>query len=168
MSGPPCGTAPRRAGFRPLPGVRVVRRFVCLLAVALLVLPSLGFDAPKEYDGATEMKGLEGEWRLMALTVGGHREDAARERMVTFGRGSFVYRYDSGGEIARGTYTADQSQTPAHPDETIMTGPQAGQVWMILYRVDGDTLRIASNPGGTRPRDFIDSHVVETYRRVRK
>jgi uncharacterized protein (TIGR03067 family) len=144
-----------------------MRRFVCLLAGVLLVVPSLGSDSP-EYDGATEMKGLEGEWRLTALTVGGHREDAPRKLMATFGRESFVRYYDSGGVIARGTYTADQSRTPAHLDETIMTGPQAGQVWMNLYRVDGDTLRIASNPGGTRPRDFGDSHVVETYRRVRK
>jgi hypothetical protein len=42
-----------------------MRRIVCLLA-ALLVLPSLGSDSPKEYDGTTAWDdGLQGTWEAV-------------------------------------------------------------------------------------------------------
>jgi uncharacterized protein (TIGR03067 family) len=140
---------------------------ILLLPVALLVLPLLGSDAPRGYDGAAEMDDLEGVWRRTAVTFNGRESDLGLEQEVTFGRGSFVYRL--GGHEMRGAYTADRGRTPAQLDESFEAGPNAGRVWTNLFRVEGDTLRIAYNKAGTRPRDFGDSDLfVETYRRVRR
>src|SRR5262245_27862133 len=44
-----------------------MRRTVCLLAIALLVLPSLGSDAPKEYDGTTKRDDVQGTWEFVGF-----------------------------------------------------------------------------------------------------
>src|SRR5262245_49317447 len=139
-----------------------MRRLLLPLA-ALLVLPLLGSDAPKDYGGATEMNELQGVWRRTGLTINGQEADLGPEREVMFGRRSVVYRV--GSMEIRGTYTAERSKTPAHLDETLAGGPNAGGPWLSLYRVEGDTLCIAYKEGA-RPRDFDAPFLfVETYRR---
>src|SRR5262249_52284330 len=80
-------------GFLPPSGVRAMRRIVCLLAGVLLVVPSLGSDAPKEYDGATERDELEGTWELVGIECRPVQEGPSNQCVVTFRGGRFTKSY---------------------------------------------------------------------------
>jgi uncharacterized protein (TIGR03067 family) len=134
---------------------------LCLLFVALLVLPLLGSDDPPQYDGATEKPELAGSWRYVSYEVG--RQRAQGHGTKTYRRGSFVYEYN--GHVSGGTFAAGADWL----DETF---PQeGGRVLKCIYRIDSDTLRIAYKVSGKgeRPRGFDDKQdlAIDTYKRVK-
>jgi uncharacterized protein (TIGR03067 family) len=135
------------------------------LFAALLVLPSLGSDAPKEYDGATELDALQGTWRRIALKHDGRDVPLEGEEMiVTYLSGKFVWP----GNVV-GSYTVDTSRKPAHLTETI-EGVLRRRPEKSIYRIDGDTLQVGSATGQPRdwPHSFDDKNlVIVTYKRVK-
>jgi uncharacterized protein (TIGR03067 family) len=138
-----------------------MHRTVCLLA-ALLVLPALGSDSPKEYDDKAETDGLEGSWRLVTWEFNGGGAIPTVGTITFHGR-RFVE--DNG---TRGTFTTDTQRKPAHFDQTYATGDFAGQTYIGIYQRDGDTLRIAIHSGGElRPKDFNSNgrFIVQTWER---
>jgi uncharacterized protein (TIGR03067 family) len=147
-----------------------MRRTVCLLA-ALFVLPSLGSDAPKEYDGATGRDDLQGEWeRVSAAPVGGKAViSLPGECVETFRDGRWVYR-DKGRVISEGVYRADYTRRPCALDESTTAEKEAGQTRRFIYRVDGDTLRTAFVPGSREyPKSFDQAGAWgATWKRVAK
>jgi uncharacterized protein (TIGR03067 family) len=148
-----------------------MRRSVCLLAVALLALPSLGSDAPKEYDGATERDELEGSWeRVSAAPVGGKAAiSLPGECVETFRDGRWVYK-DKGRVISEGVYRADSTRRPCALDESTTAEKEAGQARRFIFRVDGDTLRTAFVPGSREyPKSFDQTGAWgATWKRVKK
>jgi uncharacterized protein (TIGR03067 family) len=149
-----------------------MRRTVCLLAVVLLALPSLGSDAPKDYDGATAVadEELRGTWVLKKVERNGHLLMARRGDQTFRGR---VWEEKRGSDRRIGTYTADPSRNPCfldivHPDDP------PGTTRKYIYQVHGDTLKMAFiwEPG-ERPASFQDFEdkaglTVATYKRVKK
>jgi uncharacterized protein (TIGR03067 family) len=141
-----------------------------LLAVVLLVLPVLGSDTPKEYDGAAKADELEGSWAFVMGGVPGAMDfDVPRlPTVLTFRRGKWEYR--QGGEVmSEGVYATDTSRNPATLDETTKGGGQAVSERRILYRVDGDTLRTAYRVGeGERPKRFDEGGIyIVIWKRVK-
>ena len=138
-----------------------MRRTVCLLA-ALLVLPSLGSDAPKEYDGSMEEPSIEGTWRR--TTASGH------SLVMTFHSGDFTLAVGNT-VLGRGSYRIDSSRNPRLLDKAPTYGAYKGATVKCLYHIDGGgALRIAYTPSDPeqRPRWFTGEGVeVETYKRVR-
>jgi uncharacterized protein (TIGR03067 family) len=67
--------------------------------------------------------------------------------------------------VGTGGYTAEAGRKPAHLD--VVT---AGETNKYLYRIDGDTLRMARTKNGDpRPNTFDDADlVVFFYQRVKK
>jgi uncharacterized protein (TIGR03067 family) len=151
--------------LRPsLEGVVAMRRTVCLLAV-LLVLPSLGSDSPKEYDGATEGDGIEGKWQCIAY----QKQDPFQSVLIVRA-GTYTISYKDG-DVIEGNIRIDPNQNPAHLDENPLTGYLKGETLKCIYQIEGDTLRIAGLPGlyVQRPKGFNDPGIeVSTYKRVRK
>jgi len=148
-----------------------MRRFVCLLAGVLVVVPSLGSDSPREYDGATEMDGIEGTWRFVSAERIGGDVIWAGPPILTFRGGRYVGLRD-GRTVERGAYGVDNRQTPRHFDRFPESGPNRGLTLRYIYRVDGDTLKIAetSSPGLNveRPTGFTQNDVtILTWQRVR-
>jgi uncharacterized protein (TIGR03067 family) len=141
-----------------------MRRFVSLLTVALLVVPSLGSDEPKEYDGAVHEAGLQGRWRRVAAEFGGRSNLDPGSWVYSFRGGTYAISCN-GDVLQTGTYTADAGRLPAHLD--FLSGPGNEETWKYIYRVEGDTLRIANMPGGqVRPHAFDQKGVVlTTYER---
>jgi uncharacterized protein (TIGR03067 family) len=146
-----------------------MRRTVCLLA-ALLVLPSLGSDAPKEYDGTTEA-GLEGVWERVSATPAGGKAVIALpgECVETFRDGRWVYRH-KGRLVSEGVYRADYTRRPCALDESTTAEHEAGITRRFIFRLDGDTLRTAFVPGSReRPKSFDETGAwVATWKRVAK
>jgi len=149
-----------------------MRRFVCLLAGVLLVMPTLGSDTLREYDGeAVWDDGLQGTWQFVEGRSSGEIKILVPGGPVvrTFRRGRWEYRLN--GELeSEGVYATDTSRNPAYLDETTMAeGQAAGKTRKLLYRIDGDTLRTAiSSDGSERPDRFDESLYIVTWKRVKK
>jgi uncharacterized protein (TIGR03067 family) len=144
-----------------------MRRTVCLLA-ALLVLSSLGSDAPKEYEGATEIDGIEGVWRLIASESNGLTLCLKDSAVETYLNGK--WEYSSGDGSASGIYKADGRFSPAHLDRTHIIGENRPEITRTdIYRVDGDTLRVGRRKGGDgRPSSFGEKDVtILIYERIK-
>jgi uncharacterized protein (TIGR03067 family) len=138
-----------------------MRRIVCLLAGVLLVVPSVGSDAPREYDDKSEYVGIEGTWRW--TTTSGHA------LVLTFHSGGFTLAVENT-VLGRGSYRIDSSRYPLFLDKLPTYGPYKGVTVKCLYQIDGGALRIAYMPSDPeqRPRWFTGEGVeVETYKRVR-
>ena len=134
-----------------------MRRTVCLLA-ALLVLPALGSDTPKEYDEKITLDELDGVWRATGF---------GQEEMTCRG-GDFAV--EVGIDIIRGKYRSDNSCNPRHLDMIPSNSIAAGHTFNFIYQIDGDTLRIAGFRvrRTERPRGFDDENAfIEIYKRVK-
>jgi uncharacterized protein (TIGR03067 family) len=146
-------------------------RRTILLAGVLLSVVALGSDSPKGYDDKTEVAGIEGTWRLTELEFHGRKIDLPVQRVTTL-RGETYTVNVSKGEILRGSFHIDPAHKPPHLDWMPTSGTFKGHTVKCIYQIDGDTLRIASNPGvddkKQYPQGFNDNGaVVETYKRVK-
>jgi uncharacterized protein (TIGR03067 family) len=148
-----------------------MRGTVCLLATVMLVLPSLGSDSPKEYDGATARNELEGTWERVSATpaVGKTVIALPGECVETFRDGRWVYR-NKGRLVSEGVYRADDTRRPCALDESTTAEHEAGITRRFIYRLEGDTLRTAFVPGSREcPKSFDETGAwVATWKRVAK
>jgi uncharacterized protein (TIGR03067 family) len=140
----------------------------CLLA-ALLILPLLGSDSPKEYDDATAaIDELQGKWQLVAVRVERDKPfaEVTSASHITYRAGQ--WSSVSGFAGKRGTYTTNPTRWPSHLDVTPNSGQ--GGVRRYLYRVDGDTLQVAVGPDlRIRPTSFDEEGVtISMWKRVEK
>ena len=87
-----------------------MRRTVCLLAIALLVLPSLGSDAPKEYDGTTKRDDVQGTWEFVGFERDGKILPPAFSEVMIY-RGGAYTRIIEEKFVLRGRYRADPGHT---------------------------------------------------------
>jgi uncharacterized protein (TIGR03067 family) len=141
-----------------------MRRFVCLLAGVLLVVPSLGWDAPREYDGATKADELKGTWELVDHTMNGQK--LLYEEVITFRGGTFTSCFGKNTPM-KAPYRIDPTRTPAHYDYTL-----DGHHFRGIYQIHGDKLKVAlrTDPNDTqRPHGFGEQNLfISTYNRVKK
>jgi uncharacterized protein (TIGR03067 family) len=146
-----------------------MRRTVCLLAV-LLVVPSLGSDEPRGYEGqVTWDDGLQGAWRLVTFetpTLRINHENADPD-ILTFRAGKWER---SSVQISEaGTYTPSTGFAPARLDRTYTAGAYTGSTEKLIYCIDGDRLRIAARfKEGVRPGSFAEEALyIYTYQRMK-
>ena len=146
-----------------------MRRTLCLLTVVLAV-PSLGSDAPKEYDGAAENAGIEGVWVLVSAGPPGDQiVQPNGQSVLIFRGGRWVYKLD-GQFWNAGGYAADTGRNPASLDETTTLGFEAGNTRKFIYRLEGDRLRTAYRMNDAeRPERFDEDGIhVCVWKRVKK
>ena len=147
-----------------------MRRLPPALA-ALLVLPLLASDSPRGSDAATEYVGIEGTWRCVSVKHGGAEVQPLKgdEIGLVFRGGSYEESY-LGQRDRWGPCAVDAARRPARLDLGYAGGPHKGKVWQNIYRLDGDTLRIAyTGSPDARPASFDGNPGVwvHTYKRVR-
>src|SRR5579872_446904 len=137
-----------------------MRRTVCLLA-ALLVLPALGSDSPKEYDDRTEGPGIDGEWVIIGGTRNGRPVEPSAS-VLECRHGEFTWR----GTYFGGHYAFDLYQQPAHLDWT-----EGRATLKCIFRVEGNTFWMAyfTHENGERPSSFGGKGVEAlVFKRIRK
>jgi uncharacterized protein (TIGR03067 family) len=141
-----------------------------LLALVLLLcfVPGVRSDAPKEYDDAIKMDGLEGEWDKVDVLYGG--QHLGRSGHPTFLVRGQTFTWKGGGETTTGTYTVDTKTKPARTIQVPSSGPGTGTTWRMIYQVEGDRLTIAYLGVITEyPKGFDDpTAYVTTMKRVKK
>jgi uncharacterized protein (TIGR03067 family) len=147
-----------------------MRRTVYLLGVALLVLPSLGSDSPKEYDGATDADDIQGTWEEIRREKDNRVAFPDYRLVETYRGGTFIFNYEQRDTI-RGTYRLDPGCKPPHLDCCPSNGQTQGRTLKLIYEVKGDTLRIGyltHKDLSRRPQGFDDDGViVAVYKRVK-
>jgi uncharacterized protein (TIGR03067 family) len=134
-----------------------------LLIAALVIVPLLGSDSPRDYDDATQDAGIEGDWLLIRVEVDGEAlRDEKADRATTYRAGNFCW-----GGLTDGTYTIDSRFRPARLTEHTLV---SDTTYRNVFQIDGNTLRVAylksqsDYPTGFRDRREL---IVEVYRRVR-
>jgi uncharacterized protein (TIGR03067 family) len=145
-----------------------MRRIVWVLASVLLVVLSLGSDVPKEYDGATENGNLQGTWQVIAVELPSQGRHWKAGWVQTFRDGK-CWPAD-GIWLSVGTYTTDASHKPARMETTDLEGQDQGRIRKYIYRIDGDSLRIAwEDERETYPETFDGDDVfVITLKRMKR
>jgi uncharacterized protein (TIGR03067 family) len=142
-----------------------------LLLASLLLLCSVGgvhSDAPREYDDAVKMDGLEGEWDKVEVFYNG--QNLGRSGHPTFVVRGQTFTWKGGGETTNGTYTLDTTTKPARTIQLPSSGPGKGTTWRMIYQVEGDRLTIAYlGQISEYPKGFNDPNAYVTImRRVKR
>jgi uncharacterized protein (TIGR03067 family) len=143
-----------------------------MLLFALLVLPLLGSDSPKDYDGASEADDIRGTWELTSIGapgIGINMRPPSDGCVTTFRGGTYTNRYYDG-ETIHGSYCVAPCRKPSHLDLRPSGGIYRGQTWKKIYEIEGATLRVAHDTDADcRPEGFSDRHVILLiYKRVKK
>jgi uncharacterized protein (TIGR03067 family) len=148
--------------------MEIVPMRLVLLFAAILVLPLLGSDSSREYDGATvKTDVLDGSWEVTEMNFNG--SDVSFHRTILAFRGG-NYTETGGKRQEKGTYKADVARTEGHLDLTPSNGQDAGKTFQGIYRVDGDVLQVARKINGKpRPLQLKEEAVLLiTYKRLGK
>jgi uncharacterized protein (TIGR03067 family) len=128
------------------------------LALATLLVGSGAYCAgPPSNDQAL----LEGTWTIQSLEINGNKVDveefkAGKEmeaRLVI--KGDEYLFYLGKGKDAY-AHKLNPSATPREIDLTLASGPQKGQTYRGIYRLEADTYTVCRNvePGKDRPGEF--------------
>jgi uncharacterized protein (TIGR03067 family) len=160
-------------------------RRLSLLTAVLLVLPSFGYDSPKEYDGTIVEDPLEGTWRLTEVAYNDRKYEPNIDEMVVTCRGAILTIKYSNGDTIQGNYRINTARRPWQLDwlpskrdskvpvpAVAIVRRSAGRLnWhaKLLCQIDGDMLRVAFLASDSeRPLGFNDEGiVVHTYKRVK-
>ena len=132
----------------------------CCLLAALLILPLLGSDSPKEYDDSTILEdACLGEWTRVTLRMNGNELALNDGWTITIRRDSFTESV--------GKHTMPCRIEHGSPNRLTLTPLKDGQ---FLFRVEGETLILGYYNGAVgRPKGWDDPTIhVSTFKRVKK
>ncbi|HYT88514.1 MAG TPA: DUF5004 domain-containing protein [Gemmataceae bacterium] len=122
-----------------------------LAVVATLTWAGWGLGGGVEGERAK----LQGTWKVVELTKEGKQEAAAADknmRMVFAGDKFMMKGSDADYE---GTFTLDPSKNPKRLDTRVVHGKDKVITTQGIYRLEGDTLKIAWTEGkAERPQEF--------------
>ena len=135
----------------------------------LLLVPLLGSDVPKDYNGAMAADGIEGTWVRVAAEMDGRKLDIIAGSL-TFQGGGRLLEERAGAAPRAGRFKLDAGPRPARLDIEYPSDPP-GLRRKFVCHVSEDTLKVgfaldwtAPRPGGFAERGTI----IVTYRRVKK
>jgi uncharacterized protein (TIGR03067 family) len=133
-------------------------RVAIVAALALLAVAAVRAGDPAKAD----KDALQGTWRLTSVEINKHPiplEKLKEGDVVLVGtlavKGD-AYSFRIGKTRLEFTFKVDPSAKPHAIDLTATEGPQKGQVYHGIYKLEGDTYTVCRNvePGKERPREF--------------
>jgi uncharacterized protein (TIGR03067 family) len=106
----------------------------------------------KPHAGKQAARELQGVWDVVSFEYKGVSRPAG-PYAYAFDGGKFTFTTKEGKELYRGTVKLDPTRKPRWIDLTITAGEGKGESWLGLYELEGDSLKLAFDPGGTdRPK----------------
>jgi uncharacterized protein (TIGR03067 family) len=123
---------------------------LCFLVIACLPAS----DGPKE---KRDKAALQGEWKVVRLVEEGQLApaDAAAKAKIIFKEDTFLTQEGDDPKPNEHHYRLNARKSPKEIDVVPSAGPHKDKVFLGIYRVDGDKLRICvAFPGGERPTKF--------------
>jgi uncharacterized protein (TIGR03067 family) len=110
-----------------------------------------------------ELAKLEGTWVAESVEEKGKPVEEARGRQFIFLNDQLSIKDARGKELAFGSCKPIPGSSPAGLDLTYRSDPHKGQVALLIYELEGDTLKIClPAPGAERPTEFASRPGTET------
>jgi len=130
-------------------------RSVCLAAGLVFLAGAAGAPGLKEKEDKTDLKKLDGEWKIESWVQFG--QNVAMEATWSFTGEKYTLTMPANTE--EGTIAIDQAKKPATIDLTITGGNCKGKDQPSIYKFDGDALIMCfAWPGTTdRPTEFTST-----------
>jgi uncharacterized protein (TIGR03067 family) len=126
--------------------------------------------ADDKADVEKELKKFQGAWTFESVEAGGTKlpADPFKGMTVTIEGGKyFVKMGDMVVEAA--TLKIDPSKAPKTLDSMVTDGPNKGAVYVCIYEISGDTLKVCFDPEGKkRPTEFKTAAGLQTTLVVHK
>jgi uncharacterized protein (TIGR03067 family) len=127
-------------------------RYVTILTAGLL----LAADAPQSGAAGQDQDRLQGAWGLVSVEVNGQpltMEKLKESRLEVRGES---YGFRLGKTVLDLTCRLHPAQQPKGIDLTVASGPNKGQTFLGIYKLEGDTYTICRPvaPGKGRPTAF--------------
>lgn len=138
-----------------------------------LGLLASGVWADDQADVDKELQKFQGAWTFTSVEAGGKKlpADQLKGTTVVFEGGKYSVKMgDQVVEVA--TLKLDPSKTPKTFDATVTEGPNKGKVYLAIYEISGDTLKVCFDESGKkRPTEFKAEGGAQTlviHQRVKK
>jgi uncharacterized protein (TIGR03067 family) len=128
-----------------------------LSLLLILAAPSVAVFAQDDAAKA-DMKKLQGTWNVVSMSIDGNKIPTDQAKLVMVIKdNNLTIKVDDKNEVD-GTFTLKPGVDPKQLDLTHGIGQNKGKVDMIVYILDGDTLKFAGYTGDTsltkRPAAF--------------
>jgi uncharacterized protein (TIGR03067 family) len=129
--------------------------------------------ADEKKDVEKELKKFQGTWTFESVEAGGKKLPADQFRGMTVTFEGDKYSVRAGGNVVEAAaLKLDPSKTPKALDSTVTEGPNKGRVYLAVYEISGDTLKVCFDPEGKqRPTEFKGESGAQTlvvHKRVKK
>lgn len=133
----------------------------------------IGVRADDKEDVNKELKKFEGTWTFESVEAGGKELPADQFKGMTVVFEGDKYSIKMGDMVVESaTVKFDQSQSPKTLDSTVIEGPNKGAVYLCIYDISDDTLKVCFDPEGKkRPTEFktaAGSGMLIVHKRVKK
>lgn len=131
-----------------------MRRFAILVAVAVGTPVVLAADPDAAVQA--ELQRLQGTWVYESMEVDGKADEADKLKGRTFlvGADAFLIRQD-GKIVQAGKLKLDPEKKPKTFNGVVQAGDQKDAVFLGVYDLDKDTLKLCYDPTGQeRPKEF--------------
>jgi uncharacterized protein (TIGR03067 family) len=133
---------------------------VCLSALFAVLLPASALQPPpgppRGQATREALKPFQGTWTFESLEEDGMKvtADELKQRTIFFGADVFVVR--QGNKILQaGGLQVNPSKNPKSVNAMVKVGQDKGKVWLGIYALDGDTLKLClDTEGEERPKEF--------------
>jgi uncharacterized protein (TIGR03067 family) len=129
--------------------------------------------ADDKADIEKELKKLEGAWTFESVEVGGNKTTADQFKGMAVVFKGDKYSVKVGDKVVEAaTQKIDPSKSPKTLDSKVTDGPNKGKVYLCIYEISGDTLKVCFDPEGKkRPATFkgeSGSQTLVVHKRVKK
>jgi len=118
-------------------------------AANLLFITSAAIALPQGLgdSGKTDMENCQGTWLIVAIQRGGRSLPLDGIKMTVTFKDDKLTQMVNGRAALQGSFILDAKNTPKHLDLYESAGPDKSRPTMMIYALDGDSLKIASYRG---------------------
>src|SRR5580704_3611702 len=119
----------------------------CRLGVLLVLAAPTALALAQDDAAKEETKKLQGTWKVVDIAIDGKKQPADQTKMTFVFKDDTVVFKVNDQVAAEGTFKVKPSANPKEQDITHRSGPNKGKLYMSLYILDGDNLKIAGYTG---------------------
>ena len=124
-------------------------------------------------DVEKELKKFQGTWTFKSVEAGGKKQSADQFKGMTVAFKGDKYSVKVGDKaVESATQKIDPSKSPKTLDSKVTDGPNKGKVYLCIYEISGDTLKVCFDPEGKkRPTEFkgdAGSQTLVVHKRMKK
>lgn len=144
-----------------------------ITCVALSLVLGLFTSSILADDLEKELKKLEGTWTFDSVEAGGNKMPAEQFKTMSVTMEGTKYSVKLNDMVVEAaTHKIDPNKSPKTMDVTVTEGPNKGKVYLAIYEINGDTLKVCFDPEGKkRPTEFkgdVGSQTLVVHKRVKK